>query len=98
MNRTIGEFIIHNRLPNGETPSMEFVAPLLAGDVLKISSESGNKYATLTRTGSDVPILYGVSPVATWLNLWPGDNNIRVQATGAAIPFTITYTAKYGGL
>lgn len=98
VDRTLGEFMVYNRLPSGETPSMEFVAPLLAGDILKISSVSGNKFATLTRGGIDIPILYGVSPVAAWINLFPGENNFRVQASGAAIPFTIEYLAKYGGL
>lgn len=98
VNRTLGEFIIYNRLPSGETFSMEFVGPLVAGDVLKISSVAGTKYATLTRAGVETPILWAVSPVATWINLFPGANYVRVQATGAAIPFTITYTAKYGGL
>lgn len=98
VDRTLAEFIINNRLPSGETPSMEFVGALVAGDVLKISTVAGNKFATLTRAGIDTSILWGVSPVATWINLFPGENNVRVQATGAAIPFTITYTAKYGGL
>lgn len=98
VNRALSQFIINNRLASGETPSMEFVGPLVAGDVLKISSMAGNKYATLTRAGVDTSILWGVSPAASWINLFPGANNVRVQATGAAIPFTITYTAKYGGL
>lgn len=98
LNRALTEFMVYNRLDGGDTQSLEFVSPLLSGDVLKISTLAGSKYATLTRAGVDTPILYGVSPNAAWVNLFPGANNFRVQATGAAIPFTITYSAKYGGL
>lgn len=98
VNRTLAEFVIYNRLPSGETPSMEFVGGLVAGDVVKISSVAGNKYASLTRGGVTTSILWAISPVAAWINLFPGDNYFRVQASGAAIPFTIEYLTKYGGL
>jgi hypothetical protein len=38
------------------------------------------------------------SSVSTWINFFPGTNYIRVYADGAAIPFTIEYTTKLGGL
>jgi hypothetical protein len=98
VNRSITEFVIYNRTAGGDMLSLDFVAPLLAGDVLALSTVSGNKYARLTRAGIQTPILYGVSPAASWINLFPGSNYFRVQATGVAIPFTITYQAKYGGL
>jgi hypothetical protein len=77
---------------------MLFAEPLIAGDVLTISTVSGNKHATLTRAGSDSSLLFGVAPDASWINLFPGPNYIRVYTEGAAIPYTITYTSKVGGL
>lgn len=99
VDRTMSQFTIYNR-PQGATDFqiMEFVAPLLAGDVVEISTVSGNKYAKLNRAGSDSPILYGVSPSASWINLFPKQNWFRVMAEGAPVPYTIEYSAKYGGL
>jgi len=98
VNRTLVEFMLYARRPGGDTYSMEFAAPLAAGDLLEISTVVGNKYAYLTRAGTRNSILYGVSPVSSWMPLFPGENDIRVLTTGAAIPYTIEYTAKYGGL
>ena len=98
LNRSLSEFTIYHRAPDGIVRNLEFVAPMLSGDVIDISTVSGSKGATLTRGGSIGSILYGISPYSNWINLFPGQNKIRVYAEGAAIPFTIKYTNKYGGL
>lgn len=98
VNRTLTTFTLYNRLPSGEMLSMDVVGAFAAGDVLQIDTISGAKGAWLTRASVQNPVLYVVSPSATWINLFPGVNNIRVAASGAAIPFTIEYLAKYGGL
>lgn len=98
VNRTINEFTIYHHLPNGDLRQLDFAAPLVAGDVLEISTVSGAKGATLTRSGVKTSVLYAISPQSNWLELQNGLNNIRWYATGAAIPYTITYTPKYGGL
>lgn len=49
-------------------------------------------------TGEPDSILYGVAPDASWINLYPGTNHIRVYAEGAGIPYTIEYNDKIGGL
>jgi hypothetical protein len=98
VNRSISEFTIYHRSPSGTIRSMDFSAPLVTGDVLKISSVTGDKGATLTRTSVTSPIMYGVSPQSSWLELSAGDNHIRVYAEGAAIPYTIDYVTRYGGL
>jgi len=77
---------------------LEFKEPVLLGDMLVISTISGDKGATLTRAGSIKSVLYGITPVSNWINLFPGTNHIRVHADGAAIPFSIDYTTKLGGL
>lgn len=98
VNRALSQFTIYQRSSEGTLNRMLFAEPLIAGDVLTISTVAGNKFARLTRAGSDSSLLYGVSPDSSWLNLYPGPNYIRVYATGAAIPYTITYNSKVGGL
>lgn len=98
LDRDISEFSIYHRPPDGTLRILEFVNPLSAGDVLTISSIPGAKGATVTQSGQDGSVLWGISPQSSWLELKKGDNYIRVYTEGAPIPFTITYTNKYGGL
>ena len=98
VNRTLGEFTIYCTGPDGIVQSLDFQASLVAGDVIKISTVSGNKYATLTRAATDSSVLYGVSPQASWIKLDQGVNHMRIYAVGAAIPYTIEYTNRHGGL
>jgi hypothetical protein len=98
VNRTLPAFTIYHTSPDGSLVQMDFAGDLIAGDVLKISTVAGNKYAQRTRAGTVSSILYGISPQSKWIELLPGDNYIRVYATGAAVPYTIQYTNRYGGL
>lgn len=99
-NRTMSEFTIYNRTPDGQMLNLQFIAndPLIAGDILTISTVDGKKGATRNRNGVITPVLYGISPYAAWINLYPGLNYIRVYAAGGPVPYTIEYTNKYGGL
>lgn len=98
LNRSLSEFMIYNRLPSGDIQSLEYVGPLINADKLEITTVTGSKGAVLTRAGLANSVLYSVSPVSAWVNLFPGVNNFRVLASGAAIPFTVDYIARYGGL
>jgi hypothetical protein len=98
VNRSISGFTLYNRRPDGTMRQMDVAIALVAGDVVKISTEFRNKYATLTRAGVTTSILYAVNPTANWGPLNPGNNFYRVLIAGAAVPFTLTYTPKYGGL
>lgn len=98
VDRDIPSFTMYNRQPDNTIAQLEFNAPLLAGDVMTISTVTGAKGATVTRGGVDSSLLYGVTPESTWINLVPGNNFIRVYIPGAAIPYTIEYTNHYGGL
>lgn len=98
INRSISQFTIYHRASEDTISQLVFAEPLIAGDVLTISTVAGDKRATLTRAGSESSLLYGISPQSPWLELQPGPNYIRVYATGAAIPYTITYNSKVGGL
>lgn len=98
VNRSLSEFTIYHQAADGSMRTMDFVASLLTGDVVTISTIPGSKFATLTRDGVDSSILYAVSPHASWIALMTGVNQLRVYATGAGIPYTIDYLARYGGL
>jgi hypothetical protein len=98
INRPISQFTIFQRSSEETLNRMLFAEPLIAGDVLTISTVAGDKHATLTRAGSESSLLFAISPDSSWLQLFPGPNYIRVYAEGAAIPYTITYTSKIGGL
>lgn len=97
-DRAMDGFTIYNRLPNDSVQSQEFKFPLLAGDILAISSVNLNKYARLTRAGTTPSVLYGISPYSQWFNLYPGVNRIRVGASGPGVPWTFQFANKYGGL
>lgn len=98
VDREVSEFVISHRGNDNTSSTLEFLAPLVAGDVLSISTISRAKGATLTRNGSDSSILFGIPGYSNWINLLPGINYLRVFADGLPIPYTIEYTTKYGGL
>lgn len=98
VNRTIGTFVIYARSPDDVLRNLEFTASLINLDSLTIGTVPGDKKAILTRSGIATSVLYGISPYSAWITLYPGVNTIRVYAVGAAIPYTLTYTKKFGGL
>lgn len=98
VNRTMTEFSVYLQPPNDQIQQMNFAAPLVAGDVLTISTVFGSKGATLNRAGVETSVLYGIAPESKWFELAPGVNSLRFYAVGAGIPASIQYTAKYGGL
>lgn len=98
VNRTLTDFSIYQQSSDGTQQQLDFHASLITGDTLKISTIKGNKYVTLTRAGVDSSLLYAISPQSSWLGFVPGTNSIRVYSEGAAIPYTIDYITRYGGL
>lgn len=98
VNRAIDEFTLYNTAPDGQLRQMDFSWPLLSGDVIKINSVQGDKYVKLTRAGVDISLLYATTPQSSWIDLQPGSNLFRAYATGAPIPYLITYYNRYGGL
>lgn len=98
LNRAESAFTIYHRAPDNTMRVMDVSASMMDLDVLSISTIPGIKGASLTRGGVISSLLYAITPVSNWIQLEPGLNHIRVYATGAAIPFTITYTNRYGGL
>jgi hypothetical protein len=98
INRTLTQFTLYLRGQDGNLQIMDFAYSFQAGDVLQVNTIVGNKFVTLTRAGTTSSILYAVSPQSAWLTLQPGDNYLRVYAVGAAIPYSVAYDNRYGGL
>jgi len=97
-DRDVNQFTIYHQPPDNTMKTVDVAYPFLAGDTFKITSIVGSKSVRLIRDGVETSILYAQSPQSAWLELQPGDNNLRVYAEGAPIPYTIEYTNKYGGL
>jgi hypothetical protein len=98
VDRTISGFTIYNTDAATVQRTLPFSSPMLAGDVLKISTVPGNKYALLTRAGVQTSVMYGVSSASNWLNLFPGINRFRVLLSGAVIPWSVSTSDKYGAI
>lgn len=98
VDRTLTAFTLYHRGPDGVTRTFDFSANLVNGDVVKITTIRGKKSVTLTRGGTVSSLLYAKSPQSYWIELFKGNNYFRAYATGAAIPWTISYTTRYGGL
>ena len=98
VNRSLTQFTFYFRPPDGTLHTFDVASSLLAGDVVTISTVPGSKFATRTRAGSVTSILYSVSAQSNWHQWIKGDNHIRLYAVGAAIPYTIQYLERYGGL
>lgn len=98
LNRDIGGFTIYHRPAGRPWRTLEFTDTLLAGDILDLSTIPGSKYATRTRANVESSVLYGVDPDADWTQLEEGSNSFQVRVDGAAVPYTLTYFRRYGGL
>lgn len=93
-----GGFSITLRDSAGNSRKLDFDGDLANLDVLRISTVAGEKYARVTTAGNESSYLYGVAIDSTWLELQPGDNQLRVSASGAPVPYTVQYVRRYGGL
>ncbi len=98
VNRSLTQFTFYFRPPDGTLHTFDLAATLASGDVVTISTIPGSKYATRTRAGTVTSLLYGVSAQSNWHQWIKGENHIRIYAVGAAIPYTIQYLNRYGGM
>lgn len=98
VNRTISGFTVYHTPPGDSIQTLDFIAPLIAGDVVTISTVSGSRGATLVRAGVESSLLYGVSPQSKWIEFQPGTNQLRVYTPGAGMAVTVTYINRYGAV
>jgi hypothetical protein len=96
--RALDGFTIYHRSSSGTLSSLEFDYSLLAGDLVDISTISGEKEVMLTRANTRSSIMYAKSPTSNWIELSPGLNYVSVVAEGAPIEYTLEYVNRYGGL
>lgn len=98
VDRSLSSFTIYNRLPDNSLQSLEINSSLIAGDKISILTTPGEKSITRTRSGVRSSLLYAMTPQSVWLQLYPGENNIRVYAVGPEINYSFKYAERYGGL
>jgi Phage tail protein len=103
VNRTLSGFTMYNTWPDNNFQKFDVQAgtlfdPFVAGDVVTFISLKNGKFLYLTRSGAISPLLMYVDRTSTWPTFKPGANKFRVQASGAAVPWTLNYFAAYGGL
>jgi hypothetical protein len=98
IDRTMTDFTLYNTAPDNSVQSFIISGSFVAGDVVTINSIPGQKGVTLTRGGIDSSILYWMDTASTWITLFQGNNLFRAFAEGASIPYSLTYTTKYGGI
>lgn len=96
VNRTIAGFSLYNTKPDGTSQIFNVTVPFVNGDVVVIKSIPRQKSIILTHSGTPVSVLYGVDPSSSWISLAKGNNSFRAAVSGAAIPYTVQYTPKYG--
>lgn len=98
VDRTLTQFTFYYRAPDGTVKTFDVASPMVSGDVITVNTTPGSKSILRTRAAIVTSILYAVPPESTWHQFVKGDNYIRIYATGAAIPYTIEYNERYGGL
>jgi hypothetical protein len=98
VNATMSGFVINNTAPDNSIQKMSISGSFLSGDIVIVNTIPGSKQVTLTRAGVTASILYDMDPTATWIELQRGNNTFWVSSAVAAVPYTVTYTAKYGAI
>ncbi len=98
VDRELDQITFYLTNPDGTLRSLDVTYDMIAGDILTINTIRGDKRVEILRSGISTPILYAMSVQSSWLELFPGENLIRGYAIGDAILYTVTYTARYGGL
>lgn len=97
--RDLTEFSLYNTPPNDYTQQMDFSIPMLAYDTLQVRTFRGDKRIELYRANNLIGSrLYGLSPQSKWIQLGPGDNEMRLYVTGSPLYYLITNYIRHGGL
>lgn len=98
VNRALSDFWITNERPDNQRQKMELTGSYLAGDVITIDTRPNFRAISLLRGGITSSLLSDFDETGVWLSLQKGPNQFGAFAAGAAIPFTMAYTAQYGAL
>lgn len=88
---------LYNTRPDNVTQIVDILGSFLAADQLIINTNPGSKAVTVMRSGLAIPGLSYLQP-SQWIALAKGTNQFRAYyAPGGSLPYTVQYTAKYGG-
>jgi hypothetical protein len=98
VDRALSDFWITLQRPDNTRQKMELTGSYLAGDVITIDTRLESRSLTLVRGGTTSSLLSDFDETGTWLSLQKGPNQFGAFASGAGIPYTMSYTAQYGAL
>lgn len=98
IDRSLTDITLYVTDGGGTTQSFLVSSQFQAGDVLEISTSQGEKQVVLVRSNTRTSLLYAVSPYAQWVQLKPGQNQIRVYALGNPMNWHMEYLERYGAL
>lgn len=98
VNRSISGLTLHSTNSEGIISTLYLTHALVSGDKVIFQTVPGNKGVWLERSSVTTSILGSVSSASTWGVFTPGNNQIRLVVSGAAIPYTLIRTNRYGGL
>ena len=99
IDRALSDFTLVNTTPDNVRKALEVSgASFVSGDVLTINTIPGQKAVTLTRAGLTTSILYFKTAVSEWPILQNGNNQLGAFCSGAGIPWSLSYTPKYGAI
>lgn len=97
--RAVSAFTLYNTPADSGTSQMDFTIDMLAYDTLQVRTIRGQKKVELYRSNALLGSrLYGLSPQSEWIQLSPGDNQIRLYVTGTPLYYLIGHYTLYGGL
>jgi hypothetical protein len=98
VNQTLHNFSVYNTTPDNEVQVFNVAGSFLSGDILTINSIPGMKSFTLKRGGVVSSAMAYMDQTSEWITLKNGDNQFRVFAAGVTIPYSVTYTPKFGAI
>lgn len=83
----------------GLQKKIELDVDMQTGDIVTVSTGYGKKRATLMRAGVETNIFNKITADSNWLQLMPGDNLLRYNATPIEnIEVVVTFDTLYGGV
>lgn len=101
-NRVISEFSFSIYTQFGAMEAMYFDAStgfeIGPGDVVRVVTRPGKKGVYVNEQGFESSVLFAVDPNSDWPRLYPGENIVNVNISGAPVPYSMNYYTKFGGL
>lgn len=98
IDRTLAGFALYNTSSDNSIQVFTVVGSFISGDVVTINTNPGSRGMTLNRAGLVTSIMYYTDTSSSWPVLQNGNNFFRAYAAGDAIPCTLVYTPRYGGI